>query len=326
MKLKKAIIFILKLLGLYKSFSVPDAISANYISIPLSHDENIKKVIVQNNIRSLQNDKQGLQFFIDDLNDRLIKFRHQHIPFLSSLSNLKNKRILEIGCGSASSTIALAEQGAIITGIDIDADEIFLAKQRLKEFNLPEQTFHVMNAAELDKCFTTGSFDIIIYFASLEHMTYNERLKTLKVSWALLNKGGLLCVFGTPNRLWYLDMHTSLLPFYFWLPDDLAFDYSKFSLRHDFNNLNKLAFEQNKILFYRWGRGVSFHEIEVAIQPISAFDKIYDMAEFLRRYSFIQKTSYKRSEEYRYKRILSTKVKNIHSGFFEQMLDIVLVK
>ncbi len=324
--MKDVLISVLKVVGLYKSFRIPRSISHNFRPIPTLHDANIMKTVVDANIRNLKDDEKAVAAFISDINVRLATFRNRHIPFLSHFAPLRNKSILEIGCCSGSSTIALAEQGAIVTGIDVDADEILVAKQRLHDFGLTGQSFHNMNAIDIAGHFAPQSFDIIIYFASLEHMTYSERQQTLKAAWTILKEGGLLCVFGTPNRLWHFDGHTSLLPFFLWLPDDLAFEYSRFSPRKEFNTLHQSSFEEKETEFFRWGRGFSYHEIELALQPIAAFRQVEDMAGFLRRYSFIQKISYKRSDEYRYKKILHDKAKHIHPGFFEQMLDIILVK
>ena len=124
-----------------------------------------------------------------------------------------------------------------------------------------------MDASHLDTL-DRQLFDAIIFFACLEHMTIKERLASLQKAWARLEKGGFLVVVDTPNRLAHMDSHTSRLPFYNWLPDELAFHYSAKSQRAPFNR-NFTDFTDDSLLqFIREGRGVSYHEFELAIDRV----------------------------------------------------------
>jgi 2-polyprenyl-3-methyl-5-hydroxy-6-metoxy-1,4-benzoquinol methylase len=51
---------------------------------------------------------------------RLDKARFEVVPWLAHFGSLRGKTILELGCGTGASTVALAEQGAIITATDVD--------------------------------------------------------------------------------------------------------------------------------------------------------------------------------------------------------------
>ena len=55
----------------------------------------------------------------------------------------------------------------------------------------------------------------------------------------MLAENGWLVIIETPNRLWWSDSHTSELPFYNWLPDELAFRYRGHSRRHELNGLKQ---------------------------------------------------------------------------------------
>ena len=70
-------------------------------------------------------------------------------------------------------------------------------------------------------------------------MVHEERLQAIADTWTMLRPGDLWCVIETPNRLWHTDTHTALLPFYHWLPDDLAFKYARFSQRTNFREMRK---------------------------------------------------------------------------------------
>src|SRR5262249_55252570 len=69
-------------------------------------------------------------------------------------------------------------------------------------------------------------------------------------------------VYETPNRLNCFDWHSFLLPFFDSLPDGLAIAYADHSPRPFF----KIHPEGNLVEnLYRLGRGVSFHEFDLAL-------------------------------------------------------------
>ncbi len=325
--MKNILIKLLKIIGLYRIYEVPKYISNNFIELDTDKYSQLNKIIVDYcNPKKYLIDEERL-IDIDVLYmQRLSQFRKTHIPFLVEKIGLLNKRVLEIGCGTGQSTLALAEQGAIVTGIDINENALNIARKRLELYCLSPE-FHNANAVDIYAKFGHMKWDIVIFIASLEHMTPRERKKSLRDAYSLLKEKGHLCIFGTPNRLWPLDFHTSHIPFYFWLQDEIALDYSKFSSRMEFANMHANNFEQVYDEMYRWGKGLSFHELEVAIKEASKLKVIGSLQMFLRRFSFIQKISYKRSAEYRYKKLLSDYgPENIHPGFYESYLDIIIEK
>ena len=73
-----------------------------------------------------------------------------------------------------------------------------------------------------------------------------------------------MVVYDTPNRLHPYDMHSFRLPFYNWLPDDLALLYMSKSPRTEFMPIINSAADPRHAL-YRLGRGLSYHEFDLAI-------------------------------------------------------------
>ena len=138
----------------------------------------------------------------------LLEDRLQIIPWLNSIRPLSGQSIIEIGCGTGSSTVALAEQGANLVGIDLDQRSLSVARARLKAYGLKAALINI-NACDLSKTFGDTKFDHIILFASIEHMNYSERISSLLQAKSLLLPGGLLSIIETPNRLWFHDGHTS---------------------------------------------------------------------------------------------------------------------
>lgn len=253
------------------------------------------------------------------LSGRLTTFRTTSIPWLSEYMTFPTLRVLEIGCGTGSSTLALVEQGATVTGIDVDHGAIDVARRRLELFGLTAD-LRPGNAAHIGTDFAGSRFDLILYFATLEHMTHTERLSSLEQAWELLAPGGFLGVIEAPNRLWTSDVHTSQLPFFNWLPDDLAFVYASFSPRENFRELYGVSPRESMEHFLRRGRGVSYHEFEVAIAPADQLDVSRSLAAYLRRRSFRRLPRDLRT----YRRFLMRQAPHVPEAFFEEFLDLLV--
>jgi ubiquinone/menaquinone biosynthesis C-methylase UbiE len=262
----------------------------------------------------------------DQTRGRLQKFRLEVIPWLNNNKELNGACILEVGCGTGSSTVAFAEQGAHVTALDVDEQSLFVAKERLKIYG--QQAELVLgNGQEIDKLFSGRHFDFIIFSATLEHMTYEERIGSLKAAFSLMGKGDFLTIIETPNRLWYYDFHTAFLPFYFWLPDDLAFEYSSRSKRKNFSEIYTSSSPEQILHFRRRGRGVSYHDFEIAFGEFDSIEVISSMEIFRKRKAFRYVTDRFKGRQYlKYKRLLMSIAPGYHEGFFEPWLDLVFMK
>jgi len=54
---------------------------------------------------------------------------------LQLIGSVKNKHVLELGCGGAQCSIAFAKKGAIVTAVDVSSVEIEFAKKLADENN-----------------------------------------------------------------------------------------------------------------------------------------------------------------------------------------------
>lgn len=251
--------------------------------------------------------------------DRLNEFRKFVIPWINSVHHLEGAHVLEIGSGTGNSTVALAEQGANTVGCDVCEKSVMLARQRLKAFGL-DADLHVMNGVEIAQL--NQHFDLVFHWASLEHMTYSERLASLADAWKIINPNGLLVVVESPNRLWYWDSHTSEQAFFHWLPDELAIPYAKFSPRKRF----AADIDIHRFSLARYGRGVSFHEYELAIGKHVTSRTCSSLGEYLGTNPMRRILRYW-TKEYRYMRLLSN-IRGIppHVGWREQTLTLAIRK
>jgi 2-polyprenyl-3-methyl-5-hydroxy-6-metoxy-1,4-benzoquinol methylase len=255
----------------------------------------------------------------DHLHNRIRDDRQRIIPWLDHVQALKGSRILEIGCGTGSSTVALSEQGAVVTGIDVDEDALVVAKDRCRAYGV-DATLKTMSGGQISSNFSPSTFDFIIFFACLEHMTIVERLESLRQAWDILPSGGMMAIVETPNRLWFRDDHTAMLPFFHWLPNELAFAYSRFSNRNNFRELYRDYAPGSKQHFLRRGRGMSFHEIDLAIAPVSQLQIVSSLSEFGKSARYVT------GDGREYKSTLCRLFPDIHHSFFDEYLDLVVRK
>jgi 2-polyprenyl-3-methyl-5-hydroxy-6-metoxy-1,4-benzoquinol methylase len=252
------------------------------------------------------------------LTGRVESDRRIIVPWLNAIRALDGLRILEVGCGSGSSTVALAEQGAIVTGIDVETESLIVARDRCRLHGQIADIREV-NATEVDQHFKPGEFDLVIIFACLEHMTIPERMQALPLLWDVLRDDGLLAIIETPNRLWFYDHHTALMPFFNWLPDDLAFAYSRFSDRKPFKDRYRQMTPSDMHEFLRQGRGVSYHELDSTLgsyRVVSSLSTFHGYRHTLRR----------SLRERRYKALIKSIRPDLHDGWFEPWLDLVIAK
>jgi len=310
-----------KILKQIRKSQVPDYLKKNQIKLDGSQLKNVEMSIRENYHTGWRSEKNyTIATYEFDLRahliDRLETDRINYIPWFNKTVQLKGANILEIGCGTGSSTIALAEQGANVTGIDIDEGALKVARDRCEIYNVPA-TIISGNASEVYNELRSQKFDLIIFFACIEHMVYAERIDCLRKYYDLLSNGAYLSIVDTPNRLWYFDSHTSILPFFHWLPDNVAFDYSKFSERINFKELYLENSDEKMLHFLRRGRGFSFHELEIALN-IPA--EKYQVADYFRHPFFPY------SLDNKFHKLLARIYPKISKSFFYPYINIIIRK
>ena len=128
------------------------------------------------------------------------KFKPLHLinplraDYISSKVNLKNKKILDVGCGGGILAESLALKGANVKGIDLADGPLEVAKIREQKRNLGI-TYEKIETSKLIK--KKEKFDVITCLEMLEHVPDPE--KTVKECSELLNNNGDI-FFSTINR------------------------------------------------------------------------------------------------------------------------------
>jgi 2-polyprenyl-3-methyl-5-hydroxy-6-metoxy-1,4-benzoquinol methylase len=256
----------------------------------------------------------------DHLVERLDRNRSTVIPWLDSIRPLDGLKILEVGAGDGCSTVALAEQGAAVLAVDVNESYLRANEERCRIADLNNVAFASANSDSLDSVTKVGENDMILIFAALEHMTFEERIATLRGAWQLLDSGDFLVIIETPNRLWYFDDHTSMMPFYHWLPDEVAYRYAQHTPREHYNT--EFANGIDPVAFARWGRGVSFHDFVLALGiPATQLPVESSMHEYLNMPRWHPHT-----RDGRFHRMIRAMEPEVPKGFFYSYLDIALRK
>jgi ubiquinone/menaquinone biosynthesis C-methylase UbiE len=107
----------------------------------------------------------------------------------------RNKRVLDLACGTGYGAAALAQTAARVTGLDNSGDAIVYAKQHYPNLRL-------LRASATSIPLPDATFDLITAFELIEHLSDWRSLLT--EARRLLAPGGQFIV-STPNKLYYAE-------------------------------------------------------------------------------------------------------------------------
>jgi 2-polyprenyl-3-methyl-5-hydroxy-6-metoxy-1,4-benzoquinol methylase len=249
------------------------------------------------------------------------------VPWLAQATKLGGLRVLEIGCGSGSTTAGLAHAGAVVTGVDIKGPSMTMAKKRLFLLDL-EANFILAGSnwlnAEVDINAFAGPYGLVVCYAMLEHLLIPERIHLLTACRRIMERdGAMLATFETPNRFSPFDWHTSKLGFTDILPDELVYEFVRGRsprVDHPAKRYPEFTEGANEAI-YRFGRGVSWHEFDLAF----GIDKLEVVLDGYSPKSQNQK-SYRANEAYETALaiIFAEMEPSVPRGFCRTSLDLLL--
>jgi len=126
----------------------------------------------------------GTPGFFKELEEyRFDKLRY--LPKLVNFAGYKNKRILEVGCGVGIDLVRFAQNGAIVTGVDLAPQSIALAKKNFEHHGLSGD-LRVMNGEALE--FDDEQFDMVYAHGVIQY-TANAQ-KMIDELYRVLKPGG----------------------------------------------------------------------------------------------------------------------------------------
>jgi len=117
------------------------------------------------------------------------------LDYLDDHVGLAGKRVLDVGCGGGLLSEAMAQRGAIVTGIDLGEAPLSVARLHQLESKVEVDYRHI--SAEELVTEEAGSYDIVTCMELLEHVP--EPDSTIRACARLLKPGGW-AAFSTINR------------------------------------------------------------------------------------------------------------------------------
>ena len=125
----------------------------------------------------------------------------QHIQrYLVAKELCRNKKVLDIACGEGYGSDILSQTASSVYGVDISEEAVLHAQNKYQKDNL---SFRTGSVAEIS--FDDESFDVVISFETIEHVSEELQIKFLDEIKRVLKKDGLL-MMSSPDKMYYSDM------------------------------------------------------------------------------------------------------------------------
>ncbi len=113
---------------------------------------------------------------------------------LQLVGNVKDKKILDVGCGSGIFMIDFAKRGAYVIGIDYSQKMIDIARKELKHYKIPSNQYKLVQANATELPFKDQSFDFILTTGLTDYLTDKQDQQFLEEASRVLKKNGTLIV------------------------------------------------------------------------------------------------------------------------------------
>ncbi|MGB2866985.1 MAG: class I SAM-dependent methyltransferase [Bacteroidota bacterium] len=115
---------------------------------------------------------------------------------LRQITELRGKKILEIGAGTGRDSFSLVDEGALVYQLDYAENSLRILKRLSEEQRIPVQ---IIGGDTFSLPFRDGSFDIVFHQGLLEHFRKPVAELLLRENIRILKPGGLLLV-DVPQR------------------------------------------------------------------------------------------------------------------------------
>ena len=193
----------------------------------------------------------------DELARRMLAAEWHYLAALLPVP-VERAHVLDLACGSGLHSLAWAERGARVTGVDFDHDLLVASRERLcrAQPKVPPPGWVGGDATRLP--LRGESFDVVFCNSLLEHVP--DWSKVVAEAARVLRPGGLFVVYTT-NRACPMQAEVNHFPFYSWLPDPVQRRVLAWIMEHrrdlvnftDFPAVNWFTFPAMSAAFRRHG-------------------------------------------------------------------------
>lgn len=164
------------------------------------------------------------------------------------------KTVLDLGCGSGYGAALIAEVAAKVIGLDVSTEAVQYARE-----NFSASDLHYMVTDGESLALASGSFDLVLCFEVIEHLTDQESL--LQEIRRVLKPKGIL-VISTPNRHFYTEERKQVNPYH-----TREFDYV------EFRNFLKRYFAGIEVVFQNHISSIYVGEADKPLKVCSRIEK-----------------------------------------------------
>jgi SAM-dependent methyltransferase len=146
----------------------------------------------------------GSRGFFDDLDEYHFEKLH-HLLRLVDFNGYAGRRVLEVGCGAGVDLARFAKGGALVTGVDLAASAIDLARTNFRQQQL-QADLRVADGEQLP--FADNSFDLVFAHGVVQYTADPQRL--IDECRRVLAPGGQ-AIFQVYNRISWLNALSKLM-------------------------------------------------------------------------------------------------------------------
>ncbi len=194
--------------------------------------------------------------------DKIFPLNPQKLELIdNTFKDLKDKRekikLLDIGCGTGSYALALAEKGYQMQAVDLDIEMISLAESKIKK-RKERVDFYRLGMLHLKEKYNADSFDGTYIIGNvLVHLKKKEIKEFLALVAELLHESGKIFI-QIVNYYRILELNLDGLPTIYSKDDSVRFERD-----YDYNKKENIIYFKTKLIDHFDDKILSENEIEI---------------------------------------------------------------